>query len=287
MSEPQQMELDFTAPPPSAETSTPPPPAPPRMTRRDLQRAVLAWLVRQSAAAMATQVPTRTRQYKADVAACWHSTVKNPEPVGPSRVLRPTATAVVEVRRSRQDCWPDCTNSDELAGDLRRVHERLRAIQAQIRRDEPELKRGDSLFEEYAEWDYDRSANPDYAELAARARKLEKALYKGTAFEGILRAAVADRAYLAVPEGTLAPDELAHGWGLLWVRHDLDVEVRAAAHEQHSATVNRTHLAQNIAVAGSADVLFANGVCRTAADVESMFRPVPRRRRRRKRDSHG
>ena len=68
----------------------------PDISRRDLRAACLAWLMSQEAMGLATQVPTRITNYRADIAAFWSEAGRNPEDMGPSRILHPTQTMVIE-----------------------------------------------------------------------------------------------------------------------------------------------------------------------------------------------
>ena len=245
--------------------------------RRELRRAVLAWLALDDATGVATDVPTRISRYLADVAAFWSRPARNRGDEGPGTVLRPYGTTIVECRRTREECWPDCNNSQELSPQLLKLRQDQRRREAQIREREPQLRGNDMLFDEYTEWQYDKSRDRGYHELRRRICKLEAALYRGTRFEGITRARLADRCYLAVPAGAVDPHELADGWGLLWVDRRLRVKVVAAATQEPCRDENRLHLVQNIAAAAQAQVLFANGIARRGR--RAVFLPLPRRRR--------
>jgi hypothetical protein len=245
--------------------------------RLDLQRAVMGWLNQGGATGMAAQVPTRVSRYKADVAAYWSQVCRRRLESGPARVLRPQKTVVVEIRCTRSECWPDCGNSEELAPLLRKLRRQQEELQASIRSDEPDLQHTDVLFEEYAEWDYSRTSNAAYHQLCKEIRKIEKSLYQGTKFEGLISAQVADEAYLAVPARALHPREVATGWGLIWVRENLDIEVIAPSAGHACGEENRLHLVQNIGRASRKSVLFANGVHPTSSG--PIFLPIPRRRR--------
>jgi len=228
--------------------------------RRLLRRAALAWLVEEEADALASLVATRISRFKADAAGVWCAPIVNPAPVGPRQILSPSKTVVIECRVGREDCWPDCSNSAELSPKLKGLHARMRELCKSIRTNEPHLRRGDALFEEYAEWNYDDTADMEYHTLRRKIRKLEQALYKGTRFEGIRKSRIADFAYLCVPEGAIEPHELAEGWGLIWVDSRLRASVVVPAENLNCLVENRLHLAQNIALACRESVLFSNGI---------------------------
>ncbi len=251
--------------------------SPAKLKRRHLQRAVMGWLLQAGAGGIAAQVPTRISRYKADVAAFWSAPVRRRTEQGPARILRPVRTVVVELRRTRKECWPDCANSEELTPRLTELREQQERLQEQIREDEPGLQRTDMLFEEFADWEYNLSGNEDYHAVCREIRKIEKALYRGTKFEALAGAGLADEAYLAVPAGTVRPPEVASGWGLLWVSADFSIEVLEAGPRHACTDDNRLHVVQNIGQASRDSVLFANGIYRTADG--PAYLPIPRRRR--------
>lgn len=246
-------------------------------SRRGLRRAVLAWLALDDPSGLATDVPTRISRHRTDVAAFWSRPGRHAAGAGPGRVLRPYRTAIVECRLTRNACWPDCHNASTLSPQLLKLRQDKRRRETQIRTREPELRGNDMLFDEYTEWQYDRSRDRAYHELCRRLQQLEAALYRGTRFEGLMKARLADRCYLAVPTGTVEPHELADGWGLLWVDGGRQVQVVAPAREEPCPDENRLHLVQHVAGAAQSSVLFANGIGRQGR--RALFLPLPRRRR--------
>ncbi len=226
-----------------------------------LQRAVLKWLLEHDPpAAMACGVSTRISKYRADVAAFWNHKVRNPHREGPTQILRPHRTLIVECYAEREECWPDCARARGLVDELERWKQRRMTLEEEIRRHEPELRDDDVLFAEYAEWRYEDSDNRDYHRVQSKILQLEQALLKGTRFEKICSSELADQLLLAVPAGVVRPEEMADGWGLLWVHNDLAVEEIRSPDNRECIAENRMHLVQNIAAAATSSVLFANGV---------------------------
>ncbi len=229
--------------------------------RRQLRRAALRWLGENDPpAGMATQVATRLSRYRADVAAFWNRAVRNHKNQGPSRLLVPQKTALFQCFTARRECWPHCTEAEKLLPVLRELSEQLEQIKGRIRIEEPELQDDGALFEEFAEWDYKKSANPEYHRLHEQLKSYEKAVYEGTKFEQMRQAELADELYLVVPQNMVDPDELAEGWGLLWVTEDLGVELVKTPDHHECMHDNRMHLIQNIAAANSQHTLFVNGL---------------------------
>ena len=251
----------------------------PILKPRDMRRAVLGWLLSKSPTGMALGVPTRVSKFKADLAAFWSKPNYR-------RIMRPEKTIIVEIRQGRGDCWPDCAGSAELLPLLRELKERKTALEAVIRKEEPELRDTDILFEEYATWRYSESSNKEYHACLRRLERTEKSLYSGSRFDKIRSAYVANELYLAAPEGTITPEELADGWGLLLVDANLSVREVKMPDKWDCSEKSQLHLIQNIASRCAGPVCFAQGVS-LDRDGTPLFLPPPRKRRPRRRASNG
>ena len=239
---------------------------------REMKRAILGWLIPQKPSGAALSVPTRVSKYCADVAAFWSSP-------GKKRLMHPDKTLIVEIRRSREQCWPDCSRQEELLPLLREKKEEKASLETEIRKNEPELRETDTLFPEYESWDYKSSKNKKYQRCLRQLEDIEHALYKGSRFEQIRRAHVADYLYLAVPAGTVLPNELADGWGLININSDMTTEVIKEADTWECPEINKLHLIQHIATSSKKSLLFANGVNELSTGKVS-FTPIPKKRRK-------
>jgi hypothetical protein len=262
--------LDFVAPPNPSGTSRA------RGVQSLLQRAVLRWLEQQdSPTGSAPNVVTRISRFKADVAAFWSRPIRNPNDEGPTQILNPVRTAIVQCHAEREECWPDCIRSAEILPQLKQLKAELAETEASIRQNEPELRDTNTLFEEYAEWRYEDSSDARYHKLRYAIEKMEHGLYHGTKFERIRSAQLADHLYLAVPAGLVEPEELADGWGLLWIEDNLDISIVHAPEERDCLPANRMHLIQNVAAAAKDHSLRCNGIRVSGGDV-TFVRPVRR-----------
>ena len=260
---PQPPVKEISAPPPhlidlpQPEIEIPEEPEIPQLSRHDLQRASLAWLASLNPTAAAMRVPTRLAKFRAGAAAFWSSP-------GRHRLLQPDLTVVVEARLSRNDCWPECSDTDVILPSYRECQANRRSLEESIRKNEPFLLDSDVLFPEIEYWNYEDTENPDYKPCLEKLAEFESALYRGSRFERIRQGEVANELYLAVPEGLIDPDELAEGWGLLYVFPDMHVElIRKAAHYE-CPQEHMLHLSQNIAASSLRDVLFAHGIYQEA-----------------------
>lgn len=247
--------------------------------KKILKRSVIKWLSETfHPNAVASDVPTRISRHQADVAAFISRTCRNKHDIGPRSLLAPEKTIIVQCYSGRDDCCPDYPASQDSLPKLCALKEKLAGIKAQIRETEPHLRSSESLFDEYAEWNYEKSSNKEYHQLQREIKKTEHTLYKGSKFEQIRNARVADFLYLAVPEGAIAPAEVADGWGLLWVREDLSITIAAEPHKQESTSANRMHLIQHIASSASKSVLFQQGLRGTPDNLAFVKRPRGRRK---------
>ena len=248
---------------------------PQSLSRNDLQRASLAWLASLNPTAAAMRVPTRLAKFRAGAAAFWSSP-------GRHRLLQPDLTVVVEARISRNDCWPECSDSEVILPSYREYQANRRSLEESIRKNEPFLLDSDVLFPEIEYWNYEDTENPDYKPCLEKLAEFESALYRGSRFERIREGAVANELYLAVPDGMIDPDELAEGWGLLYVYPDMHVEVIRKAAHYDCPQEHMLHLSQNIAASSLRDVLFAHGIYQEA-DGKISYRRPPKLRSREKR----
>ena len=249
-------------PAPLPEASPKPPPAP-QLSKKRLKRAVLRWLFRtEPPTAAGEAVVTRISRIRADVAAFWSRPVRNRSDEGPSRILTPVRTAIFQCYANREEFWPEAGRSEQILPQLQHLRSQAAELESRIRREEPELREDGTLFEELAQWRYDKSRNREYRQLRRQIDKAEHALYSGTKFERVRSADLADELYLAVPAGLISADELADGWGLLWVADDLSVSVAAEPAPRECLPANRLHLVQNIASVAAGSVLFTAGIRR-------------------------
>lgn len=265
----EQKKSPLPAAKPAAEKEPAIKPAAP-LKKVELKQAILGWLFGLAPSGIATQVPTRISKYQVDVAAFWSAPEK--------QLLRPEKTLIVEIRDDREQCWPDCGDRDRLLRKLREKKDQKTKLEADIRENEPELKESDSLFEEYESWNYAGSVNQEYQRCLKQVEKIQHSLYKGSRFEQIRRGHVADLLYLAVPAGEVHADELAEGWGLLYIDAKRNVIEIKRAELQEPPEINRLHLIQGLASAAMKNVLFAHGV--RASDSGNIAFSLPPRRRK-------
>lgn len=240
------------------------------LRRQDYQQLALGFLCSRGVEAVAMQVPARFRKYQVTAAGFRR---------GDGGHYKTVKTTVVVVLYEKFDrCFADCADRDlhlEALHSLRIEKERL---EAEIRLQEPELGSLDDLFAECRTWDYSSSKNTEYLKLRRKFEKLQHALHQGSRLEHIRATGVADYCYLAVPAGLVAPDEVAAGWGLVYLGPERSFELVREAEQQSSVTPEgRQILAQNIAVAAQNAVRFSGGVdCSGSGRI--IYRRIPRKK---------
>lgn len=127
---------------------------------------------------------------------------------------------------TRKECWNDCANAEEIVANLRILQEERAKLEEQIRKNEPELKESQMLFEELATWEYGKSTNKEYHALMKNINWLENILYLGNKIERIVSRPICDEYYVVVPEGLISPKELNEAWGLLWMQKDGSIQLQ-------------------------------------------------------------
>ena len=247
------------------------------LNKLDVRRSAIAWLVAQNATGVGIDVPTRFKRFKADLGAFWNSQGRNVSGQTPNKVYIPNKTVVMVCRHSRRECWPEFTQSNQLLSKLKQLKEERDDFEKRLRESEPQLRDSATLFEEFTHWNYEKSQDKSYHELRKKVELAEKAIYKGSLFERIFNAKIADRHYLVVPTGTIHKNELAAGWGLLWVDDNYNVVEKLEAKDCDCSIQNRYHLIQNIASANLCNVLFSSGIAQNNGEYQ--FTRLPRRRR--------
>lgn len=242
----------------------------------DMCAAVLGRLALKNPSALACQVPVFRRRMIAGAAAAFYDGTER------KKWNEPNETIVVEIFTDRAECLPQCGNNQTLLEKLNALEQEKLQMEANIRRDEPELKIVSDLFddEHNSTFDYRASRIYPYLKLLDKIEQNRHALYRGSRLEGIRRAGVADWLYLAVPENMIAPHELAPGWGLWYVTDDFKcVEILPAVRQEEVSPAGRNNLALNIARAAMEQVLFANGVVVTQDNDVKLHIPPKRRRK--------
>ena len=241
---------------------------------RDIRRAVMAWLAKFTPYSVGVMVPTRISKYRAGVAASWSRAVSKKG----KKTLYPYKTVIIEIRTAKDNCAVECGNEDGLNYLLATEKKRKAQLEATIRKNEPDLKLTDTLFSDIESWDYSKSENKAYSKCCGRIEELERNINNGSRFERIRQSLLADYLYLAVPGGLVKKEDIADGWGLLYVNEDMSVTLVVEPETWNCPIENKMHLVQNIAKASTSVLYNANGIL-LAKSGKTKFIRVPRKRR--------
>jgi hypothetical protein len=219
-----------------------------------LKRLAIGFVRGLGGRAVATEVRCPIARYRVDVAG--YLDRPPPDRAGGRRGPSEPVTVVIECKQSRPDFLRDRREVDRLLEEREEL-ERLRQHieQHRIRAQEPHLRRsGTSLFPELEVWNFGASRLRGYRRLLRRIRGLEQRLHGETKFFVIARYRLADRLYVAAPQGMIRPRDLPRGWGLLECsprRPESGLRVAIEAPAQSASPRHRVRLLRNIAVAAS------------------------------------
>lgn len=194
---------------------------------QQLKRLSLAFLREHGCLAVATEVRCPISRYRVDAAGylerARHPGVGEVKPKPPQNGKhwkppeKAPATVIIECKQSRADFLRERHDQRALLDRRQQLDRLRRAIQIQrIMLEEPHLRQqGQSLFPELDVWDFPRSRNQAYQKVLRQLRRIDQMLHGQTKFCMIARYALADRLYIAAPEGMIKKRELPPGWGLL------------------------------------------------------------------------
>ena len=239
------------------------------LSRQELQQLALGFLASLKPDALAVQVPARFCKYQVSCAGFWRGTGKEQ-----GRVAQ---TAIVVLYEKFERCFSDCANRDKLLENLRELREKREELEQKIRQEEPELASRDDLFCDFCSWDYASSRCEEYHKLLRKIRKVQDSLHQGSRLCRIHATGVADYCYLAVPDGLVQPDEIALGWGLVYLGPGREFKLIKEPEPQEASPAGRQLLAQNIAIAGANAVRFAAGIEVHGKKVS--YRKLPRKKK--------
>ena len=230
-------------------------------THLQLKHLAVGFLRDLGCRAVATEVGCPIARYRVDAAGYldrehvdadrWWSRTTRPDRVDP-------ITIVVECKQSRGDFLRDSRERDRLLAERAELDRLRRGIEERrVKVHEPHVRRsGSALFPELEVWDFAASRLPGYRRVVRRIRRLERRLYGETKFFMIARYRLADRLYLAAPQGLIGRGELPAGWGLLERRRGGEtLQVTVEAPSMSTRPAHRLRLLRNIAVAASRTVL--------------------------------
>jgi len=255
-----------------------------------LKRASAAFLREHGCRVVAAEVSCPFGRYRVDVAGYADTIGGRQEGLesgaprsgvraAPGRRCAPR-TVFIECKANRSDFRRDALDHaplEELRDHLARVRDTIlsrarEADWAEVRQSGDRAASrcaqgvGDTLFAELATSEDALLRSRSYRSVLRRLHAAERRMHGATKFATLLRYRLADRLYIAAPQGMLRPRDLPDGWGLLEApRSTLEegdpsadlfgrtvLSVRVRAQPLDSRETYRLRVLRNIAVAASA-----------------------------------
>jgi len=220
------------------------------LAHRNLKRLALAWALEHGFSLAACEVRVPKSGYRADVVAAT------------SRLLSTEGrVALFECKQARADFLRDQADEAALREEALRLCERLTSLRAMLAVHRPDLRRGESLFAEYDEYNFQDLRHDGFHEAEDALAQIQRKLLCAVKFARLRRYAAADHLYLVTESEILSEHEIPVGWGWL-VRVNEQVEVRRPPTRMETVAEQRLAWLEQIARAGTRDCLKANGIKR-------------------------
>lgn len=181
--------------------------------------------------------------YRADVAACAVTPHAGAAAAG--------ETALFECKQVRSDLLRDSADEHDTRRRLREVVNRRLELERLLGVHLPNLRRGESLFAECDDYDFDAIRHDGLRAVRREESRLRAKLFGGTKFDRLWRYACADRLYLVVASGVLHAAEAPEGWGVLVASGSGALELVRAPVRIDAGPTARLGLLQAIALAGA------------------------------------
>jgi hypothetical protein len=131
-----------------------------------------------------------------------------------------STVAVFERKQSRNDLLRDNRRRDQLRNSLAQHQERREKLESLLAVHYPSLGITDSLFPEWATFDFTALDHQGYRQTIQKIRRLQRQLLNDIKFDLITYYQLGNLHYLVIPAGMLHPAEVPVGWGLLEVEAD-------------------------------------------------------------------
>lgn len=203
----------------------------------ELKKLAFAWAQENGFPIAACEVRIPASGYRADVAAC--SLVrKNAE----------RAVALFECKQSRADLLRDRTDEPAARERNAKLGERLARLRALIAEHRPDLRRGDSLFPEFDDYDLRGLQHEGLYALEKEIETLQRKLVQGVKFSRLRRYHAATYLYLVTEADIVAAHEVPLGWGWL-VREGGALVLRAKPVRLEPASEKTTRWLEALAAA--------------------------------------
>lgn len=206
---------------------------------RTLKRLALAWAGEQRLPLAGVEVRIPRSPYRADVVAA------SRHPTAPDGVV-----ALFECKQARADFLRDDANEPEVRLEATALAERLTSLKNLLGVHRPDLRRGESLFPEFDDYDFRDVRHPTLRGLERKLDVLQAKLVESVKFARLHRYQAADYLYLVTEDQVLHAHEIPCGWGWLARRGD-ELELRQRPERHVTTPVQRVAWLESIASAGA------------------------------------
>ncbi len=208
MERPQFSKIRITSDTAKADTSPPTATGESKAHRRLKDRAFL-WAYDRGFRCCAMEVRAPRSSYRVDVAGFRSDRKQNESTV-----------AVFECKQSREDLFRDNRRQSELQSRLLALQDRREKLESLLAVHHPSLRTSDSLFPEWATFDFTTIDHRGYKETIQKIGRIQRQLLENTKFDLITRYGLGNLHYLATTPGLLDDREVPLGWGLLEVHEN-------------------------------------------------------------------
>jgi hypothetical protein len=213
---------------------------------RELKRLAFAWARENSLPIAACEVRIPASGYRADVAACSRDTT--------NRIV-----ALFECKQCRADFLRDQADETAVRLQTEELTARMSALRALLAVHRPDLRRGESLFAEYDDYDFRGLRHDGLHTLENELETLQKKIIQSVKFSRLRRYHAADHLYLVTESDMMTENEVPLGWG--WLVRSGDTLTCALKPVRLSPTPQqRLHWLEAIAIAGARSTARALGL---------------------------
>ncbi|MFT3867768.1 MAG: hypothetical protein QM715_04630 [Nibricoccus sp.] len=171
---------------------------------RELKKLAFEWARDHGFPIAACEVRIPASGYRADVAAC-SLAQKDGE----------RAVALFECKQCRSDLLRDKADEAKVRAQTVEISQRLSALRTLVAEHRPDLRRGESLFPEYDDYDFRGLRHEALHGLEKEMETLQKKILNSVKFSRLRRYEAATHLYLVTEGDILAEYEVPLGWGWL------------------------------------------------------------------------
>lgn len=215
---------------------------------KDLKVLAARWARENGLRLVAKEVSFPHNRFRVDVAA-FRPHYKVPSKIQLDGDLG--VTAVFECKQSRSDLIKDSANQAKALARLNTLVQRKARIESLLKIHLPHLARGDSLFPEFDQYDFESLEHESHSRVLRLIRETQSALSYKTKFDRMFRYKLAHLHYLVLERDIIKPHEVPLGWGLLVRKGDDDLELLEPPTRQNISTAMQVFFLQRLAAAGS------------------------------------